>query len=195
MKKATILLFILLAVALCQGVSALTASIGNAKMYLNVNLTGEPVNVDRTIMVRNVNNVSVVVTLEALDDLEGRTTLLDNEFVLDPDEEMHARFRVTVDQPGYYEGRIAVGFQDVNPVGAGGVGLQSQITIIATGEGVPIKEGGENQTGSSQGSSSGGQQIIKGGSGKPSPVVGGLIILVIIAIGVVVYLLITSKKE
>ena len=121
--------------------NAITGSIGNAKAIINVNVeSGKTTVIERTILVKNVNNVSVNITLEPDENLKPIIELIDGKFVLQPQEEKKARFNLNIERPGNYSGRIAVFFAPSNNKGAGVV-LSSSITVHATGEGdFPVEE-------------------------------------------------------
>ncbi|MFH0712099.1 MAG: hypothetical protein V1889_03240 [archaeon] len=123
-KVAGVLCVVLL--ILIGSVSAITGSIGNARMILRAE-TGDVI--DKYILVKNVNNVSVNISLSASGDLAEYIDILDNSFVLEPDSEMRARFVVNVKKVGTTEGTIDVKFAPVD--GKNGVGLMSTVIVIA----------------------------------------------------------------
>jgi len=127
---------ILIAVALAVMLPCaygLTASIGNAKMILNTEVVaGTPTMIDRTIKVNNVNDVAVHVVLKPGDALVGITTILDEEFDLQPHESKDARFRIRLEYGGTYTGSISVSFLEIGNE-KNGVGLKSTIIIKAEG--------------------------------------------------------------
>lgn len=130
--KKYLLLVILLLLSLST-VSALSASIGNAKMILRQNITTGQANViEKSILVRNINNESVIVELKPMEDMESLVTLKETEFMLQPNESRNAQFNITIYNPGTYRGNIGVSFK---PENAGktesGVGLLSNIVVIA----------------------------------------------------------------
>jgi len=129
-------LVLVLILPLCH---ALTASIGNAKMILRPDVpAGETITIDRSILVKNVNNVSVRVNLEPDEIYEKIIEIYDNEIVLEPGEEKKANFRITLTSGGKYSGKILISFGPADPdVKENSVGLASNIIIIAGG---PITE-------------------------------------------------------
>lgn len=131
MTKRILGLFLLF-IFLVPFVNALTGSIGNAKAIVIVDLSKSKI-LERTVLVKNVNNISVDIKLEAADDLEGITEILDKEFVLKSGEEKNARFKVTIPKEGNYNGNIAVFFKPFEGKGAG-VALQSNLIIKAVGK-------------------------------------------------------------
>ena len=110
---------------------AITGSIGNAKAIVTVDLSKSNI-LERTVLVKNVNNVSINVKLESADDLESITEILDKEFELGPGEEKKARFKVNIPRPGTYNGNIVVFFNPPEGKGAGVV-LQANLIIKAVG--------------------------------------------------------------
>lgn len=129
MNKKTIFIFsLLISLVLIGNVLAITASIGNARMILRAE-TGDKL--EKSILIKNVNNVSVDIELTASGDLEDYITVKDNNFRLEPGEEKKAFFTIEVKKSGTTESKINVQF---TPVGEkNGVGLSSTITVIASG--------------------------------------------------------------
>ena len=125
MKIHTLLLFLILVIPVAN---ALTGSIGNARAIVSVTLDEDSKVVDREILVQNVNNESVKVTLEPKDDFETVVNILDKEFVLQPNEEKKARYQITVTQPGIYNGQVVVLFEAMQGKSPG-VALPSTIIL------------------------------------------------------------------
>ena len=126
------LTLIYLILILAPFASALTGSIGNAKAIVTVDLSETKV-LERTVLVKNVNNISVDIKLEAADDLELITEIIDNEFTLEPNQEKKARFKVNIPKEGIYNGNIVVFFKPTDGKGAG-VALQSNLILKVTGK-------------------------------------------------------------
>ncbi|PIN78119.1 hypothetical protein COV15_00465 [Candidatus Woesearchaeota archaeon CG10_big_fil_rev_8_21_14_0_10_34_12] len=117
-----VLLFVLI---FSSSVLAITGSIGNAKMILTV----EPGDsIERSILVKNVNNVSVNVSVSVSGDLEKEINILDKFFVLEPGDEKKAWFNVKLSKEGVYNSRINVKFVP-SSVNGSGVGLASNVII------------------------------------------------------------------
>jgi amino acid transporter len=139
MRKITnllLLLSVVLAICLSIGfVSSLTGSIGNAKMvlYPKIGLFGETI--EKYILVKNVNNVQVNISLEVDEDIENMIELLDTNFILEPGEEKKAYFNIIVRKAGQYEERINVFFNSVDDKKTG-VALASTIIIFAEKKGL-----------------------------------------------------------
>ena len=112
--------------------SAITGSIGNARMILR-EVDGRDIEVgdviERTILVKNVNDVSVDIELFASGDLAEDTTVVDDKFTLGAGEEKKAQFRIKVTKSGTTETNINVKFSPQDE--GNGVGLTSTVIIIA----------------------------------------------------------------
>ena len=135
------LIFIVL-VCLIPLANGITGAIGNAKAIVTVDLKKSNI-LERTVLVKNVNNVSLDIKLEVSGDLENITELLDKEFTLKENEEKNARFKVTIPKEGTYNGNIIVFFTPPEGHGAG-VALQSNWIIKAiNGDGVIIPNNNE----------------------------------------------------
>jgi hypothetical protein len=141
-KKIFILLLVIFLITLVtcfNFVSALTGSIGNAKAVLYPEVGFFGVTIDRTILVTNVNDVPVKITIEATGNNSKMFKIIDKEFLLESGEEKEARFQISINDPGSYEGRVNVFFKPEEGSSAG-VALSSEILIYA------IKKGATNTT-------------------------------------------------
>ena len=125
-KSVVLLVFLFLILASFIYVSAITGSIGNARMVLRANLGDK---IDKSILVKNVNNVSINIELNAEGDLAEDIIIKDKEFPLSPGEEKKASFTINVKKSGTTESKINVKFSPVE--GRTGVGLSSTIIVIA----------------------------------------------------------------
>lgn len=124
-----ICLVLVLFLVLASATNAISASIGNAKMILEPEFPeGESYVLERTILVTNLNQVVVRISLEAKGDLEGITEFVDQDFELMPDEEKDAVFKITLEEHGEYEGDIAVSFTPLEGDDKS-VGLLSNVQI------------------------------------------------------------------
>lgn len=133
-KKASIILILALLVSLfASGIYALTANIGNARAIIRTSVEDDqPTIIDRTIRLNNVNDVVVKVRLYPDGDLESITDIIDNNVVLEPGESIDARFTLTLNYGGTYDGRIIAEFTDIdNPKQH--VNMVSRLTILANG--------------------------------------------------------------
>lgn len=134
LKKIVPLIFILLlTISMIASVSAITGSLGNARMVLSKDENGNPIKVgdkiEKSILVKNVNNVSLDIKLSPSGDLAGSIDIQDKEFTLDAGEEKKAYFTISVTKEGTTESKIDVTFTPL--VGKNGVGLSSTIIVIA----------------------------------------------------------------
>ena len=119
---------ILCILVLAEFSSAITAAIGNSRMILRVN-PGDTI--EKSILVRNTNDVPVTIDLFASGDLIDDLEIIDKQFVLDAGEEKKAYFKIEVKKEGKTETKINVRF---TPAEGNGAGLSSTI-IIFSGEG------------------------------------------------------------
>lgn len=116
---------------LTNSISAITGSMGNAKMVLYPEVNGwTNTKIERSVLVRNINDETINVSLEL--DTAGKEfiELIDKEFSLAPNEEKKANFIVKVKKEGTYEGKINVFFSPTVSEGPGVV-LSSSIIVIA----------------------------------------------------------------
>jgi hypothetical protein len=136
MKKSFTLGVVVLCLALVLNsvlLSAITGSMGNARMVLHPEVNGFTNTViDRTILIKNVNDVPINITLQRNENATKFVTLIDESFILQPGEERKAAFQVKVKKEGTYEGKINVFFKPVdNSTKEPGVVLSSIVTVIA----------------------------------------------------------------
>lgn len=140
-------LILLLFIVIASSVYAISGRIGNGKMFLKAEVSDdEPASIEKYILVRNVNDVSVKIQLIADGNIKDFVSIPEPEFVLAPGEDRKANFVINVEQPGVYIGRINVYFSPFEEKGPGVV-LSSQISLDVSGEGerivfpeVPIEE-------------------------------------------------------
>jgi hypothetical protein len=134
MKMKTSLVFtfvILLLMINVAMVSAITGSMGNAKMILYPDVNGWTNTIlEKSIAVSNVNDVAINVTLIPDANATKFVEIIDKSFILQPGEDMKARFDVKVKKVGTYNGQINVFFRPANGT-EGGVVLSSTIIVIA----------------------------------------------------------------
>ncbi len=134
MKKSMLLIPALLFLAInCVFVSAITGSIGNSKMVLYPEVNGwTNTIIAKTILVKNVNDIPVNITLTAEEESKEFIEILEDTFILEPGEEKKAEFLVKVKKEGTYEGRINIFFKSADPESKEpGVVLSSTIVVIA----------------------------------------------------------------
>jgi len=130
MRNSTKLLalsFILVIVS--SSVLGLTASIGNARMVIRLNVGEE---IEKYVLVKNVNNVSVNINVSASGDLEKYIKIKDNNFVLEPEEEKKAYFTISPKKNGTFETLIRVSFTPAEGKDPG-AGLASTVIVIVSG--------------------------------------------------------------
>lgn len=112
-------------------VSAVTGSIGNGKMVLYPEVNGWTNTViPKTILVNNVNDVPVNITLKLDSNASNFIELVDETFILEAGESKKAEIVIKVKKEGTYEGRVNVFFKSVEGTEAGVV-LSSTIVVIA----------------------------------------------------------------
>ena len=112
-------------------VSAVTGSIGNGKMVLYPEVNGWTNTViPKTILVNNVNDIPVNITLKLDSNASDFIDLVDESFILEAGESKKAEIVIKVKKEGTYEGRVNVFFKPVEGNEAGVV-LSSTIVVIA----------------------------------------------------------------
>ena len=128
LKWTLCLLIIFIFVSSINLVHAITGSIGNARMVLRAN-TGDEI--EKYILVNNVNNISVNIELTKSGDLQDFIEIKDNNFTLAPGQDRKAYFMINVGKAGTSESKINVKFSPQDK--GNGVGLSSTIIVIAEG--------------------------------------------------------------
>ncbi|MEK6875654.1 MAG: hypothetical protein AABX30_03145 [Nanoarchaeota archaeon] len=129
LELAPILIIFILLVNLAFVSAIITGRIGNAEMVLYPDFDGSKFeSIEKTILVKNVNNISLNISLKTDTAGEEFIDIIDNEFRLAPGENRTARFKVQVKKTGTYTGRINVFF---TPDEGNGIALPSKITVIA----------------------------------------------------------------
>jgi hypothetical protein len=118
-----LMIFMALTILMAGYASAITGSIGNAKIVVNATL-GETI--IRSILVKNVNDVPVYIMASASGDLEDSIGILNEEFILSPQEEKKVFFIVKPTETGTTETKINIAFV---PEEGEEVGLSSRVTI------------------------------------------------------------------
>jgi hypothetical protein len=112
-------------------VSALTGSMGNSRMILYPEVNGWTNTViEKTILTKNLNNVSINITLALDQNATKFIELVDETYILEPGEERKAEFLVKVKKEGRYEGKINVFFAPIEGKEPGVV-LSSTVIVIA----------------------------------------------------------------
>lgn len=126
----SILSLALVVFILLPSVLAITGEIGNARAVISRDWNGRET-IERTILVRNPNNVSVDIKLEPSDEIKDIVELIDKEFELQPGEEKKARFNLKITEQGQWNGRINVFFR---PEEGNSVVLASTIILLVGDE-------------------------------------------------------------
>jgi len=103
------LLSILILLLFIPSVLAITGEIGNARVVISKDWDGKET-IERTILVRNSNDVPLTIRLEASEGLEDIVELIDEEFTLPAGTEKKARFDLVFKRPGSWNGKINVFF-------------------------------------------------------------------------------------
>ncbi len=123
-------------------VSAITGSMGNARMVLYPEVNGlTNTIIEKSILVKNVNEVPITIKLEVDESSTEFLELVDTDVELEPGTEKRMAFKVKVKKPGRYDGKINVFFSESEGEGPG-VALASNIIIIAKN---PNDSGYDNQ--------------------------------------------------
>lgn len=172
-------------------VSAITGNIGNAKMILYPEVNGwTTTTIEKTILVKNINNVSVNISLKTDTDGGKFLKIIDKEFVLQPGEEKKAGFEVNVKKEGNYQGKINVFFSPVKGKEAGVV-LPSTIIVIAS------KDNGyrDNSNETNNANNSIENPITRYGNSKINPAIIISFISTIILFVVLIFLIYLNSKK
>mgnify|MGYP003394577037 CR=1 FL=1 len=207
-KRESVIAVILLILLINIGFSsAITGAIGNAKMVLYPEVNGRTNTViEKSILVKNPNDVVVNITLQLDPEAEKFIELVDKNFLLEPYSEKTAEFVIKVKEPGTYDGKIAILFSDTVEKKTG-VALSSEIVVIAKKSGsAPDAEKEvveETEDGNSTGKNeSAGWNPLTGSaifgesdSALAVGVIGSTIILVIVVIVLMIILYKRLKKK
>lgn len=191
--RSIFVVFLLVVLISSTIASALTASIGNARMVLRAEV-GQTL--EKSVLVKNVNDVAVKISMFVSGDLQNYTKLDEKEFNLNPGDEKNAYFTIKAINPGTYETNINVQY---TPETGNGVGLSSTVVLIAYGEGqMPDDTNNDVVDNPDNGNSTGDAANDSGSSGKfNSKIIIFLIstLFLFIAFGFLIFLMIKSKKR
>jgi len=137
--RLSIVILLLSCLLILPSSLALTGSLGNAKMILRPDVAeGETVTIEKTILVNNVNEVPITVTLEPDFRYKKIIDIPNNEFIMQPGDSKNVHFTITLKSAGDYQGKIMVKFVSADPdFNSPPIGLSSQIYIFAEG---PVNE-------------------------------------------------------
>ena len=208
MKLARYITIIFALIICVNFASALSGSIGNARAIVRVDMETVPTVVERTILINNVNDIPIKVTVEPEDSFKSLAVVIDEEFILQPDESIDAQYFISLKNPGDYSGKIHITFTPVDDTYAGQpVGLSSNIIVKASAvEGVtypnyeeetPEDDEEETETPVDDDEEEDEEEIstdddVSTKTG-PSPLVGIIIVAVIVILGGIVFYLLMRK--
>lgn len=134
-KKAYFVFSILIvSLILCSFVSAITGSLGNARMVLRADVGDS---IDKYLTIKNVNDIPITIEIAASGDLEDYIKIKESNFTLSPGEERKADFTVYVAKNGTTETKLNVKYSQEK---GSGVGLSSTVIVIANGDDSDIDE-------------------------------------------------------
>jgi hypothetical protein len=177
-------------------VSAITGSMGNARMVLYPEVNGL-INtvIEKSILVKNVNDVPIDIKLEVDEGSTDFLEVVNEEFVLQPGEEKRAEFKVKVKDPGKYEGKINVFFSEAGDEKSGGVVLSSNIIVIAKNPNDSSEESEEENSENSESENPITGEVVLEDNKERNPIGIFLTITTAILIIVLIILFILSEKS
>ena len=193
MEKRIGCVLVLVFLILISFVSAITGSMGNARMILTAEVGDQ---IEKYILVKNVNNVSLDIELFASGDLEDSITILDDSFSLAPGDEKKAKFLIDVTKGGTTETSINVKFTPVD--GGNGVGLMSTVIVRTTESGSEVT--GEPVTGNGNDEMEGDGEkniltVLIVGVGGNVGVIAVVVMALVLVLLVIVYLFMLKKTK
>jgi hypothetical protein len=189
MKVKFLFLILALFILASSFASALTGSIGNARMILKAE-AGDVI--EKYVLVKNVNNESININISVSGDLADYVDLDKESFVLQPGEEKKAYFTIEAKKPGQYETKINVQF---SPLETGnGVGLSSTVILNVYGKGEMPEEEEESSDGNITDNGIGiiGSLI---GEKKLNPAIIILPITTVVLLGLFLFILIKKRNR
>jgi len=125
--------------------SAITGRLGNSRMVLHPDVGEE---VERYLLIQNINDVLLTITLIPSGDLRDEVQLEETSLILQPGDEKKVYFTIKANEVGTTETKINVAFSPES--GGAGVGLTATIIVVASEEGSgedPGNEGGSEVEG------------------------------------------------
>ena len=204
MKRINLAVAILFVLLISVGfVSAITGVVGNARMVLYPEVNGWTNTViEKSILVKNVNDVPINVTLQIDEEGQKFLELIDNSFILEPHTEKKAQFLVKVKKEGTYQSKINIFFSSTDENQKTGVALSSEIIVIAKKNqedrsNVPNEEDASGNGDGSTETTTTGDVVADGSEGqKRSALKWGLLIGSVVVLLAILIVLITflSKK-
>lgn len=132
-KRFSIVVAILFVLLITIGVvSAITGAMGNARMILYPEVNGITfTEIEKSILVKNVNDVPINITLRIDEEGQKFIELIDETFILEPNTEDNAEFIVKVKDEGTYKTKINVFFSPADGDTKTGVVLSSEVIVVA----------------------------------------------------------------
>jgi hypothetical protein len=125
-KQLTFILVLALFIISINLCSAITGSIGNARMVLRLE-QGDTI--EKYVLIKNVNDVPIDIMISVSGDLEDYIELEQTEFTLNAGEEQKAYFTLEAAKSGTTETNINIKFMPQDE--KNGVGLMSTVIVIA----------------------------------------------------------------
>ncbi len=179
--------------------SSITGAMGNARMILYPEVNGwTNTIIEKSILTKNVNDVSINITLQIDQEGEKFLELIDKSFILQPHTEKKAEFIVKVKKEGTYKGKINVFFSPVDGNQKAGVALSSEIIVIAKkNQGSSGSNDGNIRDEDENTEVTTGDVVSGENEGKKSPVIGlGLLIgSVVVLLIILIFLVIVLSKK
>lgn len=201
MRRLVLLGFIVLIILGFAGyVSAITGSVGNARMIVRAQVGEE---IDKYIVVKNVNNVSVNIEIWAEGNLSKYIDFKENNFTLAPGGEKKVDFTIKAVEEGTTETKIKIKF--VPTEGGNGVGLTSTVIVIAGKDDGTVDDEtdiiDESDTASDESDTSQNLTAITGkitdkiNNGVKSIGIKGIVILITIVLAIILITLVIFMKK
>lgn len=197
-KIITPAVLILIVLMNIVSVSAITGSIGNARMILRAEQGDE---IEKYVLVKNVNDVAVNIKVTAGGDLADYIDIKDKEFTLQPGDELKAQFTIKVAKAGTTESRINVQFTPVEE-SKNGVGLSSTVIVIAEENslfgdlfGNDEEDETDEENENNEDVSLTGEAVSETNKVKMNPAVIAVLIMTLIIAGILIYMLSILYKK
>lgn len=149
MKSTGVLLMsAVFVIVLAVSASAITGILGNSRAVLYPKVGFWGTTIDRTLEIRNENNVSINVKLEADNNSAKFIDIVDKSFTLDSGQTKNAAFKINIKSAGDYDLKVNVFYSPADGKGAGVV-LTAEMIVHAS------KDGGSSGSDSSSSDVSG----------------------------------------
>lgn len=121
-KLFSILILVIFSLILFNSVSAILGYLRPAIMIIRLNTTDT---VERSLTVKNVNNVSIAVNSSISGNISEVITIKNPTFEILPNETKTIDFITKTDKPGVYSGQVVVAYNNEQ------IQLASDITVVA----------------------------------------------------------------